>query len=424
MNGLHYETLVSITSSIIENVIISQYFVAVMRKNSIVRHLNYLVWVINFLLLFTSTQFIFSPFVRIVITAVVLLLYSFQYEEKVAVKMLLIFAYISLAAIAEELAASTIALLPSSPISYNYVDRFLSILLASIFLILLIELLSTFVFKMQKIFYFESKIYYILTPLFSITLTVMFFFDLHTSEYKIMALILLAGMNFCFFMMIKANVVTVETKNQLANRELELMYQRNIAKKNVEQFKDVRKKTHDTNKHLILIKALLEDGQNDKAIQHLAEYLEMVNSSISKIVTGHVGIDSMLDYCHDLADRHNIKLFIDANIENKEFKIDDIDITVLMGNIIDNAVEANLRLLANERRKVELKVVTNHKHLYVQSNNPIQGEVNVNRTSKSNKNNHGYGIAAIKQIVEKYDGVINIDTTDKEFSLMVILPYK
>lgn len=231
MNGLHYETLVSITSSIIENVIISQYFVAVMRKNSIVRHLNYLVWVINFLLLFTSTQFIFSPFVRIVITAVVLLLYSFQYEEKVAVKMLLIFAYISLAAIAEELAASTIALLPSSPISYNYVDRFLSILLASIFLILLIELLSTFVFKMQKIFYFESKIYYILTPLFSITLTVMFFFDLHTSEYKIMALILLAGMNFCFFMMIKANVVTVETKNQLANRELELMYQRNIAKK-------------------------------------------------------------------------------------------------------------------------------------------------------------------------------------------------
>ena len=424
MGVLYSETFVSIASSVIENVIIYQYFIAVLRKKIISEPVKILTIVIGLTLLFISTQFVKTPFTRIVITTLVLAVYSLQYEGKTPIRILLVFSYISLAAIAEELAASTISLMPSVTFQNSYVTRFLSILLASIFLILLIELLSTFVFKSQKIIYFESRIYYVLTPLFSVILTLLFFFDLHTTEYQIMALILLGGINLCFFVMIKTIDISFEIKSQLAKRDLELKYQRNVAEKNINQFREVRKKTHDTNKHLILIKGLIQDGDINNALAHLNEYLDIIDHSISKSSTGHVGIDSMLDYCYEICKKEGIELVLKTEINHRTFSIDDIDIPILLGNIIDNAVEANNKISDAKNKKIELKIFTNHKHLFVQSINTVSGQVNVHKTSKPDKNQHGYGISTIKQIADKYEGICTIDISDNLFSIVVVLPYR
>lgn len=231
MNISNLEFFISTSSSTIENIIIYQYYMAVLKRKNDLRATKFWIFLFGTLMLFISTQFVESPFIRIGVTAITLLSYSTLFLGKVPIKALLVISYISLAAVAEELASSTITLVTRTTFSNSYVDRVLSILVASIFLIILIELLSIFVFKVQKIIYFESKIYYVLTPLFSLTLTLIFFFDLRSTAYKIMALLLLGGINLCFFVLIKTIAVSFETRNKLTQKELELKYQRRIAKK-------------------------------------------------------------------------------------------------------------------------------------------------------------------------------------------------
>ncbi|MDU5337096.1 GHKL domain-containing protein [Enterococcus sp.] len=423
MNINILEFFISISSSALENIIIYQYFSAVLIRKKSIWYKEVWTFFLGLLMLFTSTQFIESPFTRIGITTVTLLAYTTLYFGKNPIKLLLIISYISLAAVAEELAASAIMLITKTPFLNSYIDRALSILVASIFLIILIELLSSFVFKVQKIIYFESKIYYALIPLSSLTLTLIFFFDLRSVGYKIMALMLIGGINLCFFVLLKTIAVSLETKNKLIQREIELKYQRRIAQKKVQQFKEVRAKTHDTNKYLVLVKGLLKNNQIDKAILELDNYLSSVNSSLAKSSTNHIAIDSMIDYCYELSGKNQIAVRLEANILNKDFDIDDVDVSVLLGNIIDNALEANIQLKETSERWLELDLVTNHKHMYVCAANPYKGTVNINKTSKANNNQHGFGLITIQEIVKKYDGVIDIDTKNNCFKVLVVLPY-
>lgn len=182
-------------------------------------------------------------------------------------------------------------------------------------------------------------------------------------------------------------------------------------------------KTHDINKHLVLIKGLIKNNQIDDALQNLDNYLDSVNLSLTKGSTNHIAIDSMIDYCYELSSKNQIELKLTANIFNKDFGIEDVDISVLLGNLIDNALEANTKINEASKRWLELNLMTNHKHLYVCVTNPYEGVVSVDRTSKRNKSQHGFGLITIKEIVKKYGGVIDIDLKNNCFKIVVVLPF-
>ncbi|MFS1026491.1 GHKL domain-containing protein [Enterococcus casseliflavus] len=417
-------SLFLISSSTIENMIIYQYFSALLLKRDLKISKKILIVFIGLILLYLSTEFFISPFFRIVITCFVLLSYSALFESKLSVKVLLIVGYISLGAIAEEIAHNFISLFPQTIFYAPCVKKFLSILIASVLLIIFVHALSHLIFNFQKIMYFETKIYYLLTPLFSIILSLIFFFDLNDEKFKILSLILLNGINICFFIMIKSIAVSYETKNKLAQRELELKYQRTIAKKNVTQFKEVRSKTHDINKYLVLIKGLIINNDLSGAIGRIDDFIRVVNSSMAKINTNHIAIDSMIKYGCDLAAKNGIDIELSLDIQNRNFNIEDIDVSVLLGNLIDNAIEATVKLDQHSPKKIKLAILTNHKHLFIQISNPVSSSANLEKTTKQRNEFHGFGIASIKQIVEKYNGALNIESTDNYFIAKVVLIYK
>jgi sensor histidine kinase regulating citrate/malate metabolism len=100
-----------------------------------------------------------------------------------------------------------------------------------------------------------------------------------------------------------------------------------------------------------------------------------------------------------------------------------VDLYTLFGNALDNAIEANRKLDA-AGRFIELQIYKKKGLVMVQIANPFCGTLAMEgalpRTTKEDKNRHGFGVKSIREIIEKYDGVMEITTEQQVFVLKAI----
>ena len=141
------------------------------------------------------------------------------------------------------------------------------------------------------------------------------------------------------------------------------------------------------------------------------------------VKTGNEALDLILTEKSLYCEQNDIKLTIIADGDGLGF-ISDADTYSLFGNILDNAVEAVMKLEPH-RRTITLNVRTVGGMLVVHEENYCAGEVRfVNGTpvtSKGDTNEHGYGVLSIRHIAEKYGGGVNITVKDGIFSMNVLM---
>jgi sensor histidine kinase regulating citrate/malate metabolism len=98
--------------------------------------------------------------------------------------------------------------------------------------------------------------------------------------------------------------------------------------------------------------------------------------------------------------------------------LDSYDVVSLMGNVMDNAIEAQNKVIENrfiklyigiedEKTVIEIKNSYNKDELIIEDNEL--------KTLKGNKDSHGLGLSIIEEITHKYQGEYNIKMTEKEF---------
>ena len=90
------------------------------------------------------------------------------------------------------------------------------------------------------------------------------------------------------------------------------------------------------------------------------------------------------------------------------------DISIIFGNALDNAIEENEKLPL-EDRYINISLVYDTSLICKISNACRCKKINILKTSKTDKSNHGFGIENIKSALEKYNGIINIEQTNNEF---------
>jgi sensor histidine kinase regulating citrate/malate metabolism len=97
--------------------------------------------------------------------------------------------------------------------------------------------------------------------------------------------------------------------------------------------------------------------------------------------------------------------------------------TVILGNILDNAIKAAAKVKDNSY--INLKMKYDKGRLLIQSDNPFAGKITEENgeilTSNADKENHGIGLQNIKKVIQKYDGIINIDYSDNIFSVSLLM---
>ena len=100
------------------------------------------------------------------------------------------------------------------------------------------------------------------------------------------------------------------------------------------------------------------------------------------------------------------------------------DIYALLGNILDNAIEASEKRKKYEERVVSISTISKEGFIRIHEENFFDGDLiyenNVLKTTKQNKLYHGFGVKSIKLIAEKYHGDVSILAKDGKFILDIL----
>ena len=203
-------------------------------------------------------------------------------------------------------------------------------------------------------------------------------------------------------------------------------YQNKVVAKQVEEvqglYMTMRGWRHDYHNHLQALKAQLSMGQTELAQEYLGRLEQDLDSIKQLVETGNVSLDAILNSKLSYAQKQQISLHYKATVPPK-LSVSDIDLCVLLGNLIDNAVEA-CEQLPVEQRFLRLYIGIFRKQLYISVTNAT-GEL-VRKLDEeyitTKRGNHGHGLKRINNTVEKYGGFINRKNEPGVFVTEIMLP--
>ena len=202
-------------------------------------------------------------------------------------------------------------------------------------------------------------------------------------------------------------------QNELVNRhydEVETMY------------RTMRIWRHDYHNHIQTLSAYMSMGQYEEA----SGYLERLAEDLTKVDTvpgtGHVMVDAILNSKLTLMRERRIKVDATAAVP-RELAIPDIELSVLIGNLMDNAMEACMKL-PEEQRFIRIYIDVIKKQLYICVTNSMDGAARRkgNHFLSDKQGSHGFGLLRIDEIVISHSGYLNRKAEDGIFATEVMLP--
>ncbi len=204
-------------------------------------------------------------------------------------------------------------------------------------------------------------------------------------------------------------------------------YQNKILNKQVEEVQNIyltmRSWRHDYHNHLQKLKAHLMMEQVHEANEYLNE-LEIDLDNVNQLVeSGNLNLDAILNSKLSLALKNKIELDFKASVPN-QLTISDIDLCVLIGNLIDNAVEACIKMNVQDIKFVRIYIGVFKKQLYISVTNSTNELIRKldHEYITTKRGNHGHGLKRINNIVNKYAGFINRQNEPSVFVTEVLLP--
>lgn len=180
---------------------------------------------------------------------------------------------------------------------------------------------------------------------------------------------------------------------------------------------DTRKFRHDINNHIIVLQRLLKEEKYDMALSYLCEISDNVKLLNSEIRTGNDIVDAIVHEKYDKAQEYGIKFEVRGMFSAKLI-ISDYDICTILGNALDNAIEACQKV--SEERYIQMEIKSHLSMLHLIIRNSIEGEVSL-ITSKRDKAMHGYGLYNLSECIEKNFGQLNIYVENREFVVDILV---
>lgn len=225
----------------------------------------------------------------------------------------------------------------------------------------------------------------------------------------------------CFYMTVLMNKTRRESERlrTMAQQELfRTQYAQNVKK----QYEEISQVRHDMKQTNAVVMELLLGSKTDEAIEYMRKMTQRVSEFDVVIDTGNDYVNAILNAKLSEAKRRGITVLCSA--DKNAGGIDEVDLCNLLGNLLDNAIEACEK--CNTKQKViEIKLRTlEGKYLLDIENTAEDNALENNQqllTTKGDKLKHGYGVKSIKSIAEKYNGMVNFSQVGERFRSTVIL---
>ncbi|NLK95324.1 MAG: GHKL domain-containing protein [Clostridiales bacterium] len=199
--------------------------------------------------------------------------------------------------------------------------------------------------------------------------------------------------------------------------------ERDMAKEIQNLHKKTRTLKHDMKNHIMVITAYINEKNYEEAKNYLSKITDNLNRMYTYIDIGNSLLNYIINTKLQLAIEQGIDVKVE--IENLAFnQIGSVDFSALLNNILDNAIEGSLM---SEKKLIEVSILRKRGYDTILVKNKIGKSVLIDNpnliSTKENKEEHGYGFKQIKEIVDKYNGMIDIYEKDNFFCVYVIYPY-
>ena len=188
-------------------------------------------------------------------------------------------------------------------------------------------------------------------------------------------------------------------------------------------YKQMRGWRHDYRNHIQVMKALAQDGNLEGIRSYLDELDTDLNTVDTVVKTGNSMADAILNSKISLAKAKHIQVYVDAHIPVK-LKMSEIDLCCIIGNLFDNAMEANMGL-SEEERMIRVYMDMKKTQLYISFTNVTATKKlkkTGNRFVSTKGEGHGFGLVRIDHIVERLDGYISRNSEDGAFTTEILIP--
>ncbi len=188
-------------------------------------------------------------------------------------------------------------------------------------------------------------------------------------------------------------------------------------------YRQMRGWRHDYHNHIQAMKAYLALEQTDRLSTYLGELDSDLQAVDPILKTGNVMIDAILNSKISLARSKKIAVNAKA-IVPKNVAASEVDLCVILGNLLDNAIEA-CEKLDIPARFIRVYVGTHKEMLYLSVSNAVGAEIRKfggRYWSTKDSPTHGFGLIRIDRIAEKYNGFVDRQNEKGVFATEVMLP--
>ena len=216
-----------------------------------------------------------------------------------------------------------------------------------------------------------------------------------------------------YFYITAAQSNEAEKKSRLYRQKEMLVYQH--YQKLEESYRQSRKIVHDVKNHIQALGKLYEEGQTEEAEKYKEEVFHLLNQNNHAWYTENRMLNIILNekLCHENLRDARLELDIEENCLDR---IQEIDITTIFANLLDNAIEAMGR--DKEPEEKYLKILAKREKEFLM----IQVENSKSRHPEKWEGHQGLGLENVSEAIKPYEGNCTITDEEKRFQAVILIP--
>ena len=259
----------------------------------------------------------------------------------------------------------------------------------------------------------------------------LYFIDVHVNGRHLLGLASLGALlyiNVVIFVILKVLGCESEKINKYKNANVQLELQQKHYKEMLEKNHQVRGLWHDMNNHVITMQYLIKNQACDEIEDYLCQFHQLLQNAAVLNRSGNHVVDALLNYKIKVATDYQISF--DHYIAIPEnLKMNSIDLSIILGNVLDNAIEGCLRDCRQiQDKRIKFNMYYKRESLLIDIENTIDEKTikksghNMVSSKKMDASQCGYGISNVKQVLKNYEGNMVTQVLDDRFKCTILIP--
>lgn len=418
------EIIINLMTNAFELYIISRIMTIFFNGNVISKKARLIAYLVRYVMSVVIMLAFSYPLINIVAGLSTLFLITLCYKSPISKKVIVTIMVYMCLFLAEAVIAAFIGLSGFDVFEkIEFGNSFISIVIQIIFWLCTVALEK---FKNVKVNISMPKSFIVaivVVPVTSVFLEVLIFQqDNLNKRAAAISLVFLLASNFIMMYVFDSlsKLFAERTQAEIVRREKTYYHnQSELLQKNYEELRQFR---HDIKNKILIIKQMLDKNDTERIYEYISQMTRKLDNTKVHSQSGNIVLDSIINYKLSKAEEQGVRVKANIAIPSK-INIEDDDIVIILGNLLDNAIEATARLKGDKYIEVNFEYNKDCVFIIVKNNydnviNIVNGSI---QTRKKDDVLHGIGLKSVEAALKRYDGVINYEHNPDEFVVNVIL---